>query len=334
MTGALLERLPQPILDRLWMLTAFLRERRLRRGAARIGLVLVYHRTGTVSGDPNYEIDPALRVDLFERQLRHLKRRYRVVSADEILDAAASRLPGGRFPVAITLDDDLRSHLTLAAPALQRLSLPATVFLTGAFLHDSPSPWWNDLQRAVDRGALSAGDIPGAEELVQNALERQPRAARRLARAVQELPPDVRDETANRLHAIGGQDGAEAALSKADLGALVRSGLAVGFHTLRHYDLRTLDDGQLAQALEEGREALAAAVGRELSLIAYPHGKCDERVAAAARAAGFGLGFTGVAEPVRAGDDPLRLGRLQPPQRSAGRFALDLANALRGAARA
>jgi hypothetical protein len=103
-----------------------------------------------------------------------------------------------------------------------------------------------------------------------------------------------------------------------------RAGLAVGFHTLRHYDLRTLDDEALGVALTEGRS--------ELTLIAYPHGKCDDRVAAAARAAGFEHGFTGEAKAVRATDDPLRLGRVQPARGSLGEFALQLTAALGSAA--
>ena len=77
-------------------------------------------------------------------------------------------------------------------------------------------------------------------------------------------------------------------------------------------------------ALQDGREALEAAAGAGVTLIAYPHGAADAGVAAEAAAAGFRLGFTTVPAPVRPTDDPLRLPRpeiLAP----AGRFALRLA---------
>jgi peptidoglycan/xylan/chitin deacetylase (PgdA/CDA1 family) len=132
---------------------------------------------------------------------------------------------------------------------------------------------------------------------------------------------------------LAGVDGAETGLSSGDVRRLVETGLSVGFHTLRHYDLRTLDDEALARALRDGKPELERAAGRAVDVVAYPHRKCDARVAEAARAAGFRLGFTGDAQAVRAMDDPLRLGRLQPPRGSLADFALQLTTALRKAAR-
>jgi HD-GYP domain-containing protein (c-di-GMP phosphodiesterase class II) len=75
-------------------------------------------------------------------------------------------------------------------------------------------------------------------------------------------------------------------------------------------------------------EALEALAGRPLETIAYPHGRTDERVTAAARAAGFTTGFTTVPEAVRPETDPLLQGRLLPSFHSAGHFALQLARRL------
>jgi peptidoglycan/xylan/chitin deacetylase (PgdA/CDA1 family) len=296
----------------------------LQRGPARLGLVLVYHRTGPTAGDPDRELDPAFPLELLRGQLAHLRAGYRPVLAEEILEAAASRGPGDSFPVAVTLDDDLRSHLDSAAPLLRELGVPATVFLTGA----SAPPWWVDLQRAVDLGSLRPRTVPELEPaLVDRAVRGEPRAIRRLARTVEALSPAARDALAARLRAVAGGSG-PTGLSKAEVGELAREGIAIGFHTTGHYDLRTLDDEGLSLALHAGTSDLAEAAGQALTLVAYPHGKCDERVAAAARAAGFRLGFTGEAKAVRATDDPLRLGRLQPARGPVADFALQLVRAL------
>ena len=90
----------------------------------------------------------------------------------------------------------------------------------------------------------------------------------------------------------------------------------------------TFDDDALAAALTDGREALEGAAGERIDTVAYPHGRADARVAAAARAAGFRFGFTGRPDAVDAQSDPLLLGRLQPTYRSAGAFALQLVRAL------
>ena len=75
-----------------------------------------------------------------------------------------------------------------------------------------------------------------------------------------------------------------------------------------------LDDEWLSRALEDGRERLASVAG-PLEQIAYPHGRADERVAAAAAHAGFKLGFTTEWRAVRPEDDPRLLVSLSPRSR-------------------
>jgi peptidoglycan/xylan/chitin deacetylase (PgdA/CDA1 family) len=113
-----------------------------------------------------------------------------------------------------------------------------------------------------------------------------------------------------RLGALVGPDPDDAGTRTADLRAIVAAGCDVGFHTLDHEPLALVDDRTLHSQLRDGRPKLAAACETRLVAVAYPHGKVDARVAAAARAAGFELGFT--VEPVaaRPSTDPLLIGRL------------------------
>jgi peptidoglycan/xylan/chitin deacetylase (PgdA/CDA1 family) len=107
--------------------------------------------------------------------------------------------------------------------------------------------------------------------------------------------------------------------------ALSRAGFEIGFHTRRHDRLPDLPDAALQVALESGRDAIADAAGADPRLIAYPHGRADERVAAAARGAGYSFGFSDRPEPVRPASDPLLLGRLVPSPYSVRHFASQLA---------
>src|SRR3954447_12786756 len=100
---------------------------RARLSSSRAGVVLVYHRVGgAVSGDEDVEILPAVGRPEFERQLRELRRHYRVVPATQILAEVRSRRRGERFPVAITFDDDLREHVRDALPGLRDAGVTAT----------------------------------------------------------------------------------------------------------------------------------------------------------------------------------------------------------------
>ena len=112
------------------------------------------------------------------------------------------------------------------------------------------------------------------------------------------------------------------------MAALADAGLEVGFHTLRHERLPALGDAALEAALSDGREALGRAAGTEIATISYPHGKADARVAAAARAAGYEAGFTGVPAAVTPASDPLLLPRVDVLNTTLEDFARQLVGAL------
>jgi peptidoglycan/xylan/chitin deacetylase (PgdA/CDA1 family) len=303
---------------------ATLAESALRWTSRRVGVAVMYHSVADVQGNPDRELVAPHGTELFERQLRHLESRYRVVAAADLLDAVRSRRRGERFPVAVTFDDDLACHARIALPVLRRVGVEATFFLCGTSLEEPFSYWWERLQRAYDLG------LDDLEELVGGAsADEGPRRGRRgsiheLGRRIEEMAPAERDAVSARLADRLGRDPADAGLRRADVSALVAGGMTIGFHTVRHDRLPDLNDDALARALTDGRERLEAIAGRRLDVIGYPHGAADRRVAAAARTAGFRTGFTVTGRPVGPDSDPLLLGRIAPSYRSAGHFAVQL----------
>jgi peptidoglycan/xylan/chitin deacetylase (PgdA/CDA1 family) len=287
----------------------------------RAGVALVYHRVGDPPGDISRELLPALASRLFTKQLRYLSTRYRVVSASRLLEAASERRPREPYPVAITFDDDLRSHVETAAPILLRAGAPATFFLTGACLRGPHRFWWERLQEACDRDLdlrpLGLGG-PGAD-------------VHELGRAVEALPARRIDELDAALARLVWPDPRDAGLEAEHVAALVADGFEIGFHTRRHYPLPGLAAADLDAAMVDGRAELEEAAGDSLTTIAYPHGRADARVAAAARAAGFTTGFTGAPGRVTPASDPLLLCRVSPSYTSVGELALEVALAVRSA---
>jgi peptidoglycan/xylan/chitin deacetylase (PgdA/CDA1 family) len=75
------------------------------------------------------------------------------------------------------------------------------------------------------------------------------------------------------------------------LESLIEAGWEVGSHTMSHARLTNLPDEALAQELLDSRRAIEARLGC-CELLAYPFGAWDDRVAAAAAAAGYSFAFT------------------------------------------
>ena len=75
------------------------------------------------------------------------------------------------------------------------------------------------------------------------------------------------------------------------LAELADRGVEIGSHTVSHPYLTQLADSELDRELRESRERLEHQLGRRCRFVAYPYGDHDERVRAAARAAGYEAAF-------------------------------------------
>jgi peptidoglycan/xylan/chitin deacetylase (PgdA/CDA1 family) len=298
----------------------------LRLSGRRAGVALMYHSVEHRAGDPARELVPPHHADIFDGQVRHLSRHYRVVAASELQDAARRRRRGERFPVAITFDDDLVCHAEIALPILVRHGATATFFLCGASLERPFAFWYERLQRAYD------DHVEGLPALVLGEAEgRAKPTLHELALAVEELDPGERAAVADRLTATLGSDPENAGIRAEQVRELAQAGMTIGFHTLRHDSLSLLDDERLDSALIDGRAGLAEAAGQSVDVIGYPHGRTDVRVASRARAAGFVAGFSTRPVSVTPDADPLLQGRIAPTFWSVGGFAIQLALTLRRA---
>jgi peptidoglycan/xylan/chitin deacetylase (PgdA/CDA1 family) len=300
------------------------------RGAA-VRLVLVYHG---IRGDRDAVglFPPRLDAGVFRDHLDHLRASYEVVSLNELMNRGSDGR-GSRVPVALTFDDDLRGYAELVAPLLRERDLPATFFLTGSALGGEFNAWWLDLEFLAGEPARWRSAV---DELSQEWPWIAGTTPANLATTMTRLHRRQRDDLAEALRGLNGESGGDAGLDGPLIRRLATGGFEIGFHTRRHYALDTLNDDDLATAMTEGLDELAAAAGARPESIAYPHGRADLRVAHAAAGAGFKWGFTmGRDRGIRPDDSPLLLPRIDPysGRVSVGSFAFRLARVATAAAR-
>ena len=67
--------------------------------------------------------------------------------------------------MAVTFDDDLRSHVDYALPTLRQLGVPAAFFLSGRALHGQNVYWFQQLETL-----LKAHDARGQQRRCSDSL--------------------------------------------------------------------------------------------------------------------------------------------------------------------
>jgi peptidoglycan/xylan/chitin deacetylase (PgdA/CDA1 family) len=115
-----------------------------------------------------------------------------------------------------------------------------------------------------------------------------------------------------------------------ELTHLAEAGWEIGSHTATHARLTELDDAALGEEMGTSRAECERRLGRPCVTIAYPYGATNERVAAAAGAAGY---VAGAAEdPLRgASGNTLHRSRVSVYRKDASwRFRLKVSRAVRG----
>lgn len=291
-----------------------------RWSGVRRATALVFHRVEQVSGHPAHELVPAVAAEDFATQVAHLARHYRLVPASQLREAMLARSRGEALPVAITFDDDLVCHRTVAMPILRAAGAPATFFLCGRSLNTPHRFWWERLQAAADRGLLSDAALPGVSAATVASA-----SVHEIALSVERMDPPQRDALSAALAATLGPDPPDAGMRAGDVEALARGGFEIGFHTRDHHPLPTLDDAALTAAVSDGRRDLEALAAQPLQAIAYPHGAFDERTSPVVRAAGYTTGFTTGGKAIDPATDSALIGRLEASTPSLGLFALRVA---------
>jgi peptidoglycan/xylan/chitin deacetylase (PgdA/CDA1 family) len=198
--------------------------------------VLAYHEIRHVGG--------------FAAQMEHVLERYRPVSSSQVV----GWLRGERLParsVWVTFDDADPSVVAEGLPVLERLGIPATMFVCPGVV-DTDQPYWWQIVEQVDPSQIGAMKSAPDDE--------------RRART---------EEFADQLRKIHGFGPVRAQITSTQLREWVDSGRDVGNHTWDHPMLDRCSPEEQERQIRMAHEWLADHVGPQHLLFAYPNGNPD-----------------------------------------------------------
>jgi len=258
--------------------------------------ILTYHRVADPRSMPH--LNPRLVSTTpaeFDRQMRHLARSWRVVSAADALDAVEFGRPLPRRAVLVTFDDAYRDFAEIAWPILRAHGLTATLFVPTAY-PDRPDRefWWDRLYRAFERTGRPRLVHPDVGELPLGTPAERVASLRRAQDRVKEMPHDDAmqfvDEACEQLGASRGP--APAVLGWDELRRLDREGVTIAPHTRWHPLLTNVSRERIREEAAGSRADVEREIGRVLPIFSYPNGSHDDGVVDVMEEEGFRLGLT------------------------------------------
>jgi peptidoglycan/xylan/chitin deacetylase (PgdA/CDA1 family) len=300
----------------------------LRRTTCPKFAVLCYHRIGT-RGVPLFSV---FAPEVFEAEMRFLRKHYRVISLDRLCDEMEK--PGQNEPaVAVTFDDGYRDLYTYALPILQKYQIPATIFLPIVSIETGQVPWY-------DRVFLTAKVFP--KDDLEIVLDRSRRfrlvshqarlqAATEIVQYLRTLPDWRRKEHCERLEkqvSLPIDELRNRMLTWDQIRAMGRTGITFGSHTMTHPVVSQLTDAQLESELNESKQLLEQRIAGPAPHFAFPFGKpedCGKAALPVLARAGYRSAATTVEGTNVPGDSLYELRRSQVgSEPSVSMFALKL----------
>ena len=224
-----------------------------------------------------------LELPLFVRLMEHLAARYQMVPLARVVEWLGGRSAPPERAVVVTFDDGFRNILTTAAPVLQRLHIPATLFVATDFVFEGKMLWPDRLLSALALTTRSRIEVEWENESHVIDLRDDARkiaANRGLGAVCKSLPQADRMALVERvIDRLGVEEsrlrGAwddQRPLDPSELKKLPEMGIEVGSHTCSHPIVSRLEPREATRELEESKRHIEAAVGRPCLDFAYPNG--------------------------------------------------------------
>jgi len=250
---------------------------RLRQFAGSKFGILCYHRVGT-EGIPLFS---RLAPDLFEKQMRYVRKNYRVVSLGQLCQELQERRSAQPPTLAVTFDDGYRDLYDHAFSVLQKYRIPATIYLIGRCMKTGEAPWYDRIFAAMDAAPVDrlvlelessrAFDLsyPGARsqaawEIVCYLRVLSDKQRREWCTGFEERmkPPEKPLEACM--------------LNWEQVRAMRCGGISFGAHTMTHPVVSRLEPQALQEELLESKQFLEAGLDCAVEDFAYPFGKPED----------------------------------------------------------
>ncbi len=264
-------------------------------------VILCYH--GVVSEDhmeDTYRYRNTVSVREFKQQLETIARAFTPVSGWEIIDWVAGKRNFPSHPIFITFDDGFRNNLTLGAPILLQMGIPAMVCITTGYIGKTKMLWPQEINERILNWPEKIIPLPGNLKDIEIPKELDSRIliADKIRKLCKVLPTSEREKYLKLIRiqeiTLPNKELYEF-LNWDEIRELHHKGINIGSHTVNHPILSRLPREALHQELQESKRKIEQELGSACPWIVYPNGGHEDVSPAVffqASQVGYKVGFT------------------------------------------
>lgn len=223
--------------------------------------------------------------DAFERAIAYLKRHFRLVPLSQLLREIPENPSAGAPAVALTFDDGLENHVTVAYPVLARHRVPATFFVCPGLIDAKRWLWPHET-----RARLSILDGPALQAIAASCGRASATDIEAIVESLKRLSCDERAAHLATIRSRTPQFAPSPAQARAydlatwtQLSALDPALITIGSHSWSHDIMIGMGAERLQQEVSGSKARIEAMLDRPVDYFCYPNGDFDEATVAAVR---------------------------------------------------
>ena len=218
--------------------------------------------------------------DRFAKQIRAIKRHFRIVPLDQLLDAIEQKDVDTRM-VSLTFDDGFYNNYAEAAPILADLGVSATFFISTGYIDKNRWMWTDLLESALDRTSETRCDWGGEKDISIKTLREKLSVLKRIKRELKKRSLEESEELTEHFQRHLKVDDLAPYedyrfMTWREVRELSDGGFGVGAHTVNHPILSQIgfEDAQ-KEILNSARE-IVAKIGGCSDVFCFPNGKSED----------------------------------------------------------
>lgn len=202
------------------------------------------------------------------------------ISMDDILAARHRQISLPERAFAITFDDGFENNLSVAAPILYDLSVPATIYVTTKFVEENLMSWVDRIEFAISTTSRRELVLPWSKVFSITNVESKVRVLEEVRSYVKTSPGTNPNQIADyiqdrldtpRVYSLDDQFNLK--LNWDQVRELSSNELiSIGGHTHTHQILSHLDEGSLNYEISESIKTINVQLGINVRHFSYPEG--------------------------------------------------------------